>query len=452
MPQKKLEYAPLTLRQILVVKKQDFNAGLLKFLDSSPSPFHATANMVGRFVAAGYELLDESADWTIGPDKSYVVTRNGSSIIAFRTGKASAAEQGWRMVGAHTDSPCLRIKPQPDMEVKAVKQLAVEIYGGALLAPWFDRDLSLAGRVTFEASRNGENVLESRLVDFSSAIASIPSLAIHLDRTANESRTINRQKEMNLVLGTEAKPFKELLADQLKEQYGDLGKVQVLDWEISAYDVQPAALVGLNQEYIVSARLDNLLSCYIGMEALLASDGEQPALLVCNDHEEVGSQSQCGAQGPFLRDVLERVELNARGHVSQTLSKSMMISADNAHGIHPNFADKHDGNHGPELNAGPVIKVNTSQRYATNSESAGMFRMLAEQAGVPLQAFVSRNDMACGSTIGPITSGELGVNTLDIGCPQWGMHSVRETAGAEDGLHLFKVLERYFNYGKPLNF
>jgi aspartyl aminopeptidase len=440
------------------VNKQDFNAGLLKFLDSSPSPFHATAKMAERFVVAGFELLDESDDWNIESGKSYVVTRNDSSIIAFRTGNTSATQQGWRMIGAHTDSPCLKVKPQPDINSKGICQLAVEVYGGALLAPWFDRDLSLAGRVTFEMQAGGESRLESRLVNFPSAIATIPSLAIHLDRTANESRTINRQKEMNLVLGTGAKPFKQLLSDQLQDQYGDLGEIKVLDWEIYTYDLQPAAMIGLNQEYIVSARLDNLLSCYIGMEALLAADSSQPSLLVCSDHEEVGSQSQCGAQGPFLRDVLERVYLadsavKGKGsHVAQTLSRSMMISADNAHGIHPNYVDKHEGNHGPELNAGPAIKINASQRYATNSESAATFRMLAGQVDVPVQAFVSRNDMACGSTIGPITSGELGVCSLDIGCPQWGMHSVRETAGADDGLSLFKVLEHFYNYKKPLNF
>lgn len=433
---------------------KDFNAGLLKFLDSSPSPFHATGQMAARFEAAGFERLHESRDWSLAPNGAYVVTRNDSSIIAFRMGSSSASEKGWRMVGAHTDSPCFKIKPQPDMESKGVSQLAAEIYGGVLLAPWFDRDLSLAGRVTFETAEG----LKSRLVSFPPGIATIPSLAIHLDRTANENRTINRQKEMNLVLaGTGAKPFKTLLADQLKSQYRDLDEIKVLDWEIYTYDCQPAAVIGLNQEYIASARLDNLLSCYIGMEALLAADDSQPALLVCTDHEEIGSQSACGAQGPFLRDVLERIDAGGppakgKNHLAQTLSKSMMISADNAHAVHPNYADKHDGNHGPELNAGPVIKINASQRYATNSESAATFRMLAEQTGVPVQAFVSRNDMACGSTIGPITSGELGVSTIDIGCPQWGMHSVRETAGAKDGLYLFKVLEHFYNYSKPLNF
>jgi len=400
--------------------------------------------MKTKLLNAGFIELSESDEWHIEPNKSYLVTRNDSSIIAFHTGNSPAQQQGWRMVGAHTDSPCLKVKPHPDLKSKECVQLAVEVYGGVLLAPWFDRSLSLAGRVTFE---NGQGVLESRLIDFEDPIAVIPSLAIHLDREANDNRKINRQKDINLVLASRASSFTELLSERLAKQYSDIDSVKVLDWEISAYDTQPSAIIGLKQEYLVSARLDNLLSCFIGLKALLESDTSQPSLLVCTDHEEVGSQSACGAQGPFLRDVLERVDDK---NLSRTLTRSLMISADNAHAVHPNFKDKHDGNHGPTINAGPVIKVNANQRYATNSETSALFRSFCASVDVPVQSFVARNDMGCGSTIGPITAGELGVQTIDIGCPQWGMHSIRETAGVEDGFNLKKALVEFYNYSKPL--
>lgn len=429
------------------LNKNDFNAELLSFLNSSPTPFHAVAEMKARLVNAGFVELSESDSWNIESDTSYLVTRNDSSIIAFHSGRDPALNKGWRMVGAHTDSPCLKVKPSPDLASKECKQLAVEVYGGVLLAPWFDRDLSLAGRVTYE---NDQGVLESRLINFKAPVACIPSLAIHLDREANDSRTINKQQHINLVLASQAGSFKDLLCAQICKEHKEAGsaeKIKVMDWEISAYDTQPAAIVGLKQEYLVSARLDNLLSCFIGLRALLEADMSQPTMLVCTDHEEVGSQSACGAQGPFLRDVLSRIDGEP---LARTLAKSMMISADNAHAVHPNFREKHDGNHGPSINGGPVIKVNANQRYATNSETSALFRSFCAAVDVPVQSFVARNDMGCGSTIGPITAGELGVATIDIGCPQWGMHSIRETAGAEDGYNLKKALVEFYNYPKPL--
>ena len=424
----------------------DFNAELLDFLDSAPTAFHAVQQMTSRLADAGFIRLYESENWQVKAGKAYFVTRNDSSIIAFRMGGVDnpSSDSGWRMVGAHTDSPCLKVKPCPDMQVQGIKQLAVEIYGGALLAPWFDRDLSLAGRVSF-ADKNGH--LQSRLINFSDPIASVPSLAIHLDRTANEGRTINKQQELNLVLtgaGGQADDFASLLGKQLGEEYPDLGDLRVMDWEISAYDTQKAAIIGLDAQYLVSARLDNLLSCFIGLKALLEADASQPSLLVCNDHEEVGSQSACGANGPFLRDVLERLDQSTP--LAKTLCHSMMISVDNAHALHPNYVDKHDSHHAPSINAGPVIKTNANQRYATNSETSALFQYFCEAADVPLQHFVARNDMGCGSTIGPITSSELGVATIDVGCPQWAMHSIRETAGVKDGYNLKKALVQFYNY------
>ena len=401
--------------------------------------------MKTRLLDAGFIELSESDAWQIEPGHSYLVTRNDSSIIAFRSGESPAMKRGWRMVGAHTDSPCLKVKPNPDLGSEGCARLAVEVYGGVLLAPWFDRDLSLAGRVTFGSA---QGTLASCLIDFSEPIATVPSLAIHLDRDANSQRTINKQKDINLVLAAEADSFADLLSAQIARQYPDSGAVKVMDWEISAYDTQSASMIGLDKEYLAGARLDNLLSCFIALCALLDADNRQSALLVCNDHEEVGSQSACGAQGPFLRDILERVACSEP--LSRTLHKSLMISADNAHAVHPNFRDKHDGNHGPVINAGPVIKVNSSQRYATNSETAALFRSFCAAANVPVQSFVARNDMSCGSTIGPVTASELGVQTIDIGCPQWAMHSIRETAGADDGYNLKKALVEFYNFPDTL--
>ena len=315
------------------------------------------------------------------------------------------------------------------------------MYGGALLNPWFDRDLSMAGRVSY-LDRNG--TVAHGLVDLKDPVAVIPSLAIHLDRDANESRAINKQTYLPPVLGRLAEDFdlNALLRQRLEE--ADAGAGEILDHELVLYDTQPPALVGLEREFIASARLDNLLSCFVGLRALLEASGDAGALLVCNDHEEVGSTTASGARGPMLTQMLERL-LPGPEERNRTLSRSMLISADNAHGVHPNFTDRHDDNHGPLLNHGPVVKMNANQRYASTSESAGTFRRLAAEEGVAVQTFVVRSDMACGSTIGPLAAAETGVRTVDVGVPQWAMHSVRELAGAADAFNLSRVLRRFFD-------
>ncbi|HCW96724.1 MAG TPA: M18 family aminopeptidase [Pseudomonas sp.] len=419
-----------------------FNQGLIEFLRASPTPFHATASLANRLQAAGYQRLDERDAWQLEPGGRYYVTRNDSSLVAFQIGSRTLPEGGLRLVGAHTDSPCLRVKPQPDLQRNGFWQLGVEVYGGALLAPWFDRDLSLAGRVTY--SRDGR--IESQLIDFRQPIAVIPNLAIHLNREANQGWAINPQNELPPILAQvysqETPDFRALLAEQLGREH-DLVADVVLDYELSFYDTQPAAVIGLNRDFITGARLDNLLSCFAGLQALLASDPEQSCVLVCTDHEEVGSSSHCGADGPFLEQVLRRI-VPEPDAFSRCISRSLLISADNAHAVHPNYADKHDGNHGPKLNAGPVIKVNNNQRYATNSETAGFFRHLCLENEVPVQSFVTRSDLGCGSTIGPITASQLGVRTVDIGLPTFAMHSIRELAGSQDLAHLVKVLTAFY--------
>lgn len=420
----------------------EFNQDLLTFLQQSPTPFHATAHLAARLERAGYQALQEADAWQLEAGGRYFATRNDSSLIAFRLGEQAPVETGIRMLGAHTDSPCLKLKPHPELGQQGYFQLGVEVYGGALLNPWFDRDLSLAGRVHY---RNADGAIRAALVDFLEPIASIPSLAIHLDRDANESHPINAQKHLAPILwqldAEEQPDFRGHLLELLRAQQPDAEAV--LDFELSFYDHQAPALLGVRQDFIASARLDNLLSCYTGLQALLTAHGEQSCLLVCNDHEEVGSASHCGADGPFLQSILERM-CGSREDTVRAVDRSMLISADNAHGIHPNYADKHDDKHGPLLNGGPVIKINANQRYATSSETSAVFRHIAEQLAIPVQSFVVRSDMACGSTIGPITASGVGVRTVDIGAPQFAMHSIRELAGAKDAHYLYQIVREFF--------
>lgn len=427
---------------------------LCDFIARSPTPFHAVGGMVASLEAAGYRRLDDGGPWSLKAPGRYFVTRNDSSIIAFRLGSTALTEGGLRMAGAHTDSPCLKVKPNPEIERQGCLQLGVEVYGGALLNPWFDRDLSLAGRVVY-TDRSG--TLQRALVDFRDPVAFIPSLAIHLDREVNQKRSINAQTDLPpLLLQTGASPgadFRELLRQRLQVEHGITDVDAVLDYEICLYDSNPPSLVGLKQDFVAGARLDDLLSCHAGLAALLASDADPAAqktsaLLVCTDHEEVGSASAAGASSPFLESVLQRI-LEALGTTGSTaqqcmLARSMMVSVDNAHAIHPNFADRHDSRHGPQMNGGPVIKFNANQRYATNAPTAALWRKLCCDHDIPCQSFVVRSDMGCGSTIGPIVATELGVPTLDVGVPTLGMHSIRELAGARDLDYLATLLERFF--------
>ncbi|MCC5882308.1 MAG: M18 family aminopeptidase [Halomonas sp.] len=418
---------------------------LLEFLHRSPSPWHAVASMSERLDAAGFRRLDESQTWQLTPGERFYVTRNDSSIVAFQLPRDGL--EALRMIGAHTDSPGLRLKPNAERLSAGWLQLGVELYGGVLLSPWFDRELGLAGRVHV---RHPDGRIEGLLLHVDQPVAIVPSLAIHLDREVNNGRPINAQTQMPAVFlqGGENGDLRRLLLEWLEQQHGVAG-CEILDFELGLHDVQPPALVGVKRELVASARLDNLLSCFIGLEALLESDGSQGVVLVANDHEEVGSASGCGAQGPFLGDVLRRVnaqlgEPGDEGFI-RLIQASRMISCDNAHALHPNFTDKHDAAHGPALNGGPVIKVNANQRYATNSATAALFRDLCREADVPVQTFVTRADMGCGSTIGPITATELGVPTLDVGVPQWAMHSIRETAGSLDVEFLTRALVAFAN-------
>ena len=412
--------------------KEDFNEGLLGFLDASPTPFHATQNMCLMLENAGFERLVETQKWELETGKKYFVTRNDSSLIAFTYPKA----RNFTMIGCHTDSPNLKLKPNPVIKEHGVVKFAVEPYGGILLNPWFDRDLSLAGKVTY---LDAKGILQERLIDVKKSLAIIPSLAIHLDDKANKDRTVNKQTDISPVLSTNDDfEFEDFIKWQLEKD--EIRDVQALyASELSLYGTQKAAFVGLRDDFIASARLDNLLSCYVGLLTLCSVDAEEPMLLVASDHEEVGSASSSGAAGSFLENTLKRMvpDYDDYMHMIRT---SMMISADNAHAIHPNYPDKHDKGHSPYINKGVVIKVNANQRYASNAGTISKFMAVADKAGEVYQQFVTRSDMGCGSTIGPITATRLGIETLDVGLPTYAMHSIRELAGTEDAFSLYKIL------------
>lgn len=424
-----------------MLSKDVFNRGLLNFLRASPTPFHAVAEMARQLQAGGFSELREGDAWQLQAGGKYFLQRNQSSIVAFVHGRDVLVESGWRIWGAHTDSPCLKLKPRADITSQGYRQWGVQVYGGALLNPWFDRDLSLAGRVHY-ADQGG--TVRRCLIDLKRPVAVIPSLAIHLDREANNARSVNPQTDMPaLVALAGGNDDLDCLLREHLAQVGASDIAELLEFELSLYDTQPPAAVGWRDEFIASARLDNLLSCYIGLQSLLSATGDVSSVLVCNDHEEVGSTSAIGAQGPMLKSVLQRLSGDNESYL-RAISRSMMISADNAHGVHPNFLDKHDENHGPMLNAGPVIKINANQRYASTSETNTVFKEMCRACEVPVQQFVIRSDMGCGSTIGPVTSAELGVRTIDVGVPTFAMHSIRELAGSDDAQALAKVAEYFY--------
>lgn len=406
-----------------------FNTQLLEFLDNSPTPYHAVKQMKHALHVKGFKALDESENWQLIEGEKYFVTRNDSSIIAFTYPKNRSQ---YLMIGAHTDSPNLKIKPNPVIKKEGLVQLAVEPYGGLLINPWFDRDLSIAGKVVV-LDEQGD--LQEHLIDFKAPLAIISSLAIHLDRDANRERKVNMQNDIAPILTDKADfDFEAML---LKELGGSATKV--ISHDLSFYDTQSASYIGIEKEFIASARLDNLLSCYVALETLLHGSDEDAVLLVCSDHEEVGSASTSGAAGPFLEQVLKRLHHSEETHI-QMLRQSLLISCDNAHAAHPNFGDKHEPNHKPQMNQGVVIKINANQRYASNVSSVSRF--LHAVADAKIQNYVTRSDMGCGSTIGPITATRLGIETIDVGLPTLAMHSIRELAGSKDAYALYEILLR----------
>jgi len=412
---------------------------LLEFINVSPTPFHAVAETVRRLEAQGYRRLDEAEPWEIvAGDKVYVV-RGGGSVAAFHLGSAPCQEAGFHLVGAHTDSPNLRVKPNPELKEAGYGQLGVEPYGGVLLHTWLDRDLSLAGRVSLADG-------SARLVDFGRELLRVPSLAIHLNRKVNsEGLKLNAQKHMAPIVTLNdlgGMDLRVLLAEEL----GDVKANDVIAWDLMAYDVQPATRSGVSREFIHAGRIDNLASCHAGLSALLAAEREVQVTrgVVLYDHEEVGSRSAQGAASDFLRSCLQRLSGDSAEDYHRAVAKSFLISADMSHAIHPNYADRHEPKHQPVLGGGPVVKINVNQSYATDGESWASFERWAREAEVRTQRFVVRSDLGCGSTIGPITAAQLGIRTVDAGNPMLSMHSCREVAAASDVPKMIDVMKRFF--------
>jgi aspartyl aminopeptidase len=406
----------------------------ISFIDASPSPYHAAAEVARRLARAGFVEVAERDAWPSEAGGHFL--RRGGSVVAWQD-QAGTVPRAFHIVGAHTDSPNLRVKPRPDISSAGWRQLGVEIYGGALLNSWLDRDLGLSGRVGLL----GPTGPEVRLFRDDRPILRVPQLAIHLDREINQAGLkLNPQHHLTPTwgLGTnEVGGFVRYLASQIE---ADLGSI--VSWDVMAHDITPGAIAGLDQELLSSARLDDLLSCWAATAAITsATAGDAGArdrampVMVLFDHEEVGSASSSGAAGDLLATTLERVVRATGGDgddLARALAGSRLVSTDGAHATHPNYPERHDPAHLVSLNGGPVIKHNANARYATDAATAAWFERACREAEVPVQHFVSRNDMPCGSTIGPIAATRLGVATVDVGAAQVAMHSARELCGAHD--------------------
>ncbi len=419
---------------------------LIDFIAASPSPWHAVASAGAELEAAGFVALDETARWSLEPGGRYYVTRGGSALIAFTLGRDPAL--GLTLIGAHTDSPGLRVKPQPADSQHGLDRLAVEVYGGPILATFADRDLSLAGCVVLRGAQDAEP--QTRLLHIARPLLRLPNLAIHMNREVNEAGLkFNKQTELPPIFATSSEltapeRFRQLLAEPL-----GVAATDVLTWELAVCDTQKGVFWGADQAFIAAPQLDNLASCHAALRALIETASSAPesrqktALIALFDHEEVGSESGTGAGGRFLEDVLARIArqqgLDAEDW-QRALRCSFFISADMAHAWHPNFPQAYEPGHRIRVNGGPVIKYNANQRYSTNAESAARFMALCAAAGIPCQHYAHRSDLGCGSTIGPILAARLGIPAIDIGSPLWAMHSLRESAGAADHAWLIQAL------------
>ncbi|MFF1482922.1 M18 family aminopeptidase [Streptomyces sp. NPDC058301] len=408
---------------------------LMSFLAASPSPYHAVANAAARLEKAGFQQVRETDAWDATSGGKYVL--RGGAIIAWYVPEGAAAHTPFRIVGAHTDSPNLRVKPLPDTGAYGWRQIAVEVYGGTLLNTWLDRDLGLAGRLTL---RDGSHVL----VNVDRALLRVPQLAIHLDRSANDGLKLDRQKHLQPIWGLGDVAEGDLI--RFLEQEADLPEGEVTGWDLMVHSIEPPSYLGRDKELLAGPRMDNLISVHAGAAALAASaSSELPYIpvLAAFDHEENGSQADTGADGPLLGTVLER-SVFARGGTyedkARAFAGTVCLSSDTGHAIHPNYAERHDPTHHPRANGGPILKVNVNQRYATDGSGRAVFAAACERAGVPWQHFVSNNAMPCGTTIGPITAARHGIQTVDIGVAILSMHSARELCGADDPYLLANAL------------
>lgn len=413
---------------------------LIAYIEDAPSPYHATAATAEILESAGFRRLEERTAWDGATARAHVV--QGGTLIAWSDDPEGEPGRPFRIVGAHTDSPNLRVKPRPDTGAAGFRQLGVEVYGGALLNSWLDRDLGISGRVAVP----GHDGLDQRLIRVDRPLMRIPQLAIHLDREVNDKGLrLDRQRHLAPVwdLGPATDgDFAGFLA-------GELGVTEVLGWDVMAHDLTPGTLLGRGDEMLCASRIDNLASCWAAARALIDATPDTRTAVIClYDHEEIGSVSATGADGALLARVLERV-VAARGgdreDLLRALAGSMCVSADGAHATHPNYSERHEPDHWVHLNAGPVLKHNANIRYATDAGTEAAFRLACADAGVPTQDFVSRSDLPCGSTIGPVTAARLGVPTVDVGMPQLSMHSARELAGSRDPAMFRRALTAFLS-------
>lgn len=422
---------------------------LVDFLYDSPSACHGVKATQKILDENGFVEIKESDKWNLQAKGKYYVIKNDSALIAFEVGTGDIEETGFRLIGAHTDVPGFRIKPNPQMisEGKYVK-LNTEVYGGPILSTWYDRPLSIAGKVSLK----GKSPLkpETRLVNINKPLLIIPSLAIHMNREVNEGYKINRQVDTLPLLGliNEKLEKEDYLMNILAEEL-QVNKEDILNFELGLYEYEKGSLIGMNEELISSGRFDDLWMVYAGVKALVDSrENAATKVMICVDNEEIGSLTAEGANSTLLNNILERITLGLgkdREGYYRTLSNSIMISADLAHAVHPNLGDKHDPTNRPVLEGGPVLKIAASGSYSTDSFNGAVFAGVCEAAGVPFQKFVNRSDVRGGTTIGPVTAANLTIPVIDMGAPVLGMHSIRELASVKDNYYTVKAFTEFFS-------
>lgn len=422
---------------------------LIDFLYDSPSACHGVKATQKILDENGFIEIKEADKWDLQAKGKYYVIKNDSALIAFEVGTGDIEETGFRLIGAHTDVPGFRIKPNPQMisEGKYVK-LNTEVYGGPILHTWFDRPLSIAGKVSLK----GVSPLkpETRLVNINKPLLIIPSLAIHMNREVNEGFKINRQVDTLPLLGliNDKLEKEDYLMNILAEEL-QVNKEDILNFELGLYEYEKGILIGMNEELISSGRFDDLWMVYAGIRALVDSrENEATKVMICIDNEEIGSLTAEGADSTLLNNILERITLGLgkdREGYYRTLANSIMISADLAHAVHPNLGDKHDPTNRPVLEGGPVLKIAASGSYSTDSFNGAVFAGVCEAAGVPFQKFVNRSDVRGGTTIGPVTAANLTIPVIDMGAPVLGMHSIRELASVKDNYYTVKAFTEFFS-------
>lgn len=414
---------------------------LLDFIAACPTAFQCAEELGTRFAQAGYRRLAEDEAWKLNAGESYFVERNDSALVAFRLGTESPAESGFRIVGTHTDSPALKIKLEGENTSGGCVRITTEVYGGPILATWLDRPLSIAGRVLLDTPSG----LASRRVDLREPITIIPNLALHYNREVNKGFEYNTQQHLPAIIsGTGGTGAGQVLRTHLGDKLGVLPQ-SILQGDLFLYDPGPGVRLGVNGEFLNAPRIDNLAMCHALSEAMLSLPPTASAAVgVFTDNEEVGSRTPQGADSSFISDILQRISLIVDGEADAAFrarARSAMISADAAHGVHPNFADRHDPQYAPLLNGGPCIKAGAGFRYATTARTAAEFERLCRSNGIPVQTIINRSDIPSGSTIGPMSSAHLGIAGLDVGNPILAMHSIRETAGTKDHALMIRALE-----------